>query len=763
MWGEGQEDAQNVSACARLIASIAKLGTKSVNDFPNLKGGSNFKAIYDAMLILAEYSACMFEVVLTQHVTGGYLALPVLVRRADQLAHMALVLFRESGSKFVPPQHYFNLQTMLKAPHITIATSSVHGIRDYFWYQDADDRLEGFFGMERVLEAGSNFDLLQKEERATMLMRLDKLYTLHPEMRKGSKRQVGSMQFDHTNPKTIASKSGRAPIDVGSVNLVNCWSMGAADADATLTRNDVFSSAHTNWREISLETNAAGRCPDMLRPHGDWVGVTDTSEDEMALAAAEQRPPPSNSSSADAVWVEEVLEDMCDQYTEPAEPGGGAQPGAQPESAIAPVHPTRIKLPKIYDYPGFPEGISVDQAPKLARGTADKKARERCARVMGRAMAGTKASGDASLEPAEGPRLLARVDPVVVLVRGPKGVSAVLAEPQTFKISDVISDEISASELPTARITAAVLRPRSTLVQGSLVFASGTTGDALVFDGVAATPVSPEIKYRDDGSVEWRIGRDILELMSNIKWSDMPEAVAAKLPAVRDETLLLPAAVTNGRGTDGVVYMEGSATLEEQERKNRAETGDSVTCELCKKKLTKAAIRQHMGAHILFEDDAQWLERYRIGKPDFPCGLCGTRAALGKQGDSSSSMCTVSVTTFAEKGRGRGKGRKTVKPLHQCQHVGKLEYDLGPAAKVSTTTPCTNRPIMCSVCSDVTVWTYSLAKHFETLHPGIAMPPDMKAASTLGHHERDWMKLRKSGGAVKKCTQKECPCNNDGE
>ena len=94
-------------------------------------------------------------------------------------------------SAFVPPQHYYNVQIWMKGTYISQAVSKSLGIPNYFFYQDSDDRLEGMFGSARTISHGTNFDLVQFEERASHLMSLEEIYTRHPEMRKGSRRLGG--------------------------------------------------------------------------------------------------------------------------------------------------------------------------------------------------------------------------------------------------------------------------------------------------------------------------------------------------------------------------------------------------------------------------------------------------------------------------------------------------------------------------------------------------------------------------------------------
>ena len=67
--------------------------------------------------------------------------------------------------------------------------------RRYWWYQDSDDRLENMFGMQRTLEHGTNFDLVQFEQRASELQALEEIYARNPALRKPSRRLSGPM-FD---------------------------------------------------------------------------------------------------------------------------------------------------------------------------------------------------------------------------------------------------------------------------------------------------------------------------------------------------------------------------------------------------------------------------------------------------------------------------------------------------------------------------------------------------------------------------------------
>ena len=102
----------------------------------------------------------------------------------------------------MPAQHYYNVQIWMRGTYVSQAVSKSLDIPHYFLYQDSDDREEGMFGSARTLSHGTNFDLLQFEERASHLMSLEEIYARNPQMRKGSRR-LGGVLFDHINPKSI--------------------------------------------------------------------------------------------------------------------------------------------------------------------------------------------------------------------------------------------------------------------------------------------------------------------------------------------------------------------------------------------------------------------------------------------------------------------------------------------------------------------------------------------------------------------------------
>ena len=86
--------------------------------------------------------------------------------------------------------------------------------------------------MVRVLEHGSNFDLVQFEDRVSELMALERIYTAHPDWRKGGRRLSGPL-FDHLNPISIIGKAlNYAPVNLAPVNLATCWFQPTRQCDS---------------------------------------------------------------------------------------------------------------------------------------------------------------------------------------------------------------------------------------------------------------------------------------------------------------------------------------------------------------------------------------------------------------------------------------------------------------------------------------------------------------------------------------------------
>ena len=105
-------------------------------------------------------------------------------------------------------------------------------------------------------------------------------------------------------------------------------------------------------------------------------------------------------------------------------------------------------------------------------------------------------------------------------------------------------------------------------------------------------------------------------------------------------------------------------------------------------------ILEHMGAHILHDGD--------LDRSEERCGLCLRPAP----------MCQF----YLRKGRGVAGSVSVDRKKSTC--VNMIRFTYATAAISSEASPCSNVPVICSLCPENSpaVWTYSLHAHFRAQH-----------------------------------------------
>jgi len=107
-------------------------------------------------------------------------------------------------------------------------------------------------------------------------------------------------------------------------------------------------------------------------------------------------------------------------------------------------------------------------------------------------------------------------------------------------------------------------------------------------------------------------------------------------------------------------------------------------------------VLEHIGAHVLFDRS--------VNRTEEPCGLCLRPAAI----------CHY----YLKKGKGaRGSLKIDQEKTRSCPTKPKLSY--GVASMSTKSSPCSNIPIICPLCSklDPAVWRYNIKYHFIRAHP----------------------------------------------
>lgn len=338
-------------------------------------------------------------------------------------------------------------------------------------------------------------------------------------------------------------------------------------------------------------------------------------------------------------------------------------------------------------------------------------------RVRGETRAGTKevaAAGDS--QEVEG-ELVARIDPVRLLVQTAVGVSYVIAVVTSFDVlrggrveKNVDSVKVSELQQPSTTVRCQVLRPQvvGDDESATLRYSSESFCENITVPGCYARPVNPEVcTVEEDGSCQWQLPVYSLTVLMELHHLELGAEERKKVPALKDGRSI----VRNTAGTAVFVVDGTEAEAPPGERSQPKKPAQmEVQCEVCSKWIKPDRMRQHMGAHILCEDS--WEKYSGVTKPAFPCGLCGVRPSIGQLMIDPSQALGCPCGVIGSKAH--------PKPQHQCKLLGDVSYSLGSAAKCSLAAPCTNRPIKCTVCS-MTVWSYSMAHHFELKHTGMPM------------------------------------------
>ena len=282
-FAEGSEDAQNVSAMVKFLRLMSKFTEKTKAGFcAPRRGTPMFRMQLKALHVLALYCRNFVEVITgLDALKNERIPLSELMRRASRVAHYAFVLFRRHATKFIPGQHYGNTQAMIKAKFISVASCQALNIPYYFSYFDSDQRLEELFGIQRCMECGSSMDMIQFEERGGSIMGCAKIYSDRPELNKTSSRLGGHLS-DHQNPPSIlGSPKNYKIVDVRCVTLTSSWALGASDVAADFTSSTHVEDDPPIFKkdEVAFETIAGNVGVDMMRPHGQWIGVDGSSDD----------------------------------------------------------------------------------------------------------------------------------------------------------------------------------------------------------------------------------------------------------------------------------------------------------------------------------------------------------------------------------------------------------------------------------------------------------------------------------------------------
>jgi hypothetical protein len=331
------------------------------------------------------------------------------------------------------------------------------------------------------------------------------------------------------------------------------------------------------------------------------------------------------------------------------------------------------------------------------------KSSDRISRVVHKLRAGTHATDAADADSGRAAGLQARIDPLIVIVKVPSGVSAVLATAisSTGSSGEKGLGSVATAELKSAkcnahcRVLQGMFSPRGDgLEAGSFIFGKGSVGEEFTAAGSSISPFNP-VTRNNNGQVEWVVGASEMLDATEVLWAAASHAMAKPKLA----TLLQPRSTYSDLDGNPVCIASGTeaATPGVAAMANKA---TAIKCEICGMMWDADKTRHHMGAHIA---TGSWGQIPVSSQPRFPCGICGIREAVQYTPiPASVTGCPVSLT----------KHNSTFKASHQCKHVAVPLYSLVSASKANRSGPCTIVPIMCRLCPKkpmpVVIYKYSM-------------------------------------------------------
>jgi hypothetical protein len=391
----------------------------------------------------------------------------------------------------------------------------------------------------------------------------------------------------------------------------------------------------------------------------------------------------------------------------------------------------------------------------------------------------TKLTGS---EPEEERYVNAFTDPVFVLVCSKAGVSLVVGLPTNFeshrgkRLDAVTEAELSApSTTGYVRVLAATLQGCRDDDEATICFKDSILGTELKVPGICMRACSPNHILSESGAAIWTLPIFSCSMLLELHYMEVSQT-AAKIPVVESGTIYRdsheavlfvvsgtePDLTSNDKDTGAAAAGRAVAAAAPS-----VDPAGTVSCPLCSLTVPLKMMHNHMGAHILLEPE--WSKYKPVGvladwsKPAMPCGLCGIRSAVMCGGPIAEDQ-VVGCPVSASKVKPPSGGPATLRPNHQCKllvshNVRELVYSLAQRGKSVVSSPCTNRPVMCPVCS-MYCWSYSMEAHVAEGNCRGAKGGAVVASCAPAHHEREWLVpfLSSAKSKLKNCALGACPC-----
>lgn len=622
------------------------------------------------------------------------LSLSEQLEHLSAAAHLAMFLYRTDGKDGLPTLLYTDLMVMIKNAYFCVAKAKVDNPNGSFWViLLGTDRLEELFGDLRTMVGNdANLDLLQVSWRLSGTAEVANILSKYPHWDRPPRRlkvpPIGrdfvplTAVTDHLKPRFWVGNT-----KVKTVTLQTTWSGGRH-----IIEKSIRGASEEFAKMEKQKTTSSGSSEfDILSPNGKLL--VDTSGAD---------PGPADDST---------LEDNDGRNAEESEVPSGAlteddaEAGIEVEDALSDAEPDEDTSHP----PSFERTITLHGKP--------------VAKARALAIYNKHRSFPTSFD------RLKRVRHVERFASRLETIEEDTMEDEAHTSSLLIHDPISTMLWSNDRLWLGIGEVTSIKKDGRAV--DGVELDLLVEDtvqvsfqllGLRPSTVEEDPKQKHD----WRtysvpehsfsIPGRLVEVI-NPKYKSIPARPSLLFYLLDSVFLVAVSAGLLGRlSLDDLKlapriaplayfpYREVSGKacfLCEDERELSGLGGAStVECEYCEVPplldvSQSQRVIEHMASHILRDANVKEI--------DEPCGLCLRPYPLCKY--------------YLKKSKGAEGGLTIDRKRSECKYSIKFYYHT--AAKVSSTSPCSNVPVPCPLCpkSAPAVWKYNLKAHFVRKHP----------------------------------------------
>ncbi|KAJ3525352.1 hypothetical protein NMY22_g10613 [Coprinellus aureogranulatus] len=652
------------------------------------------------------------------------LGLAAQVRKLSTYAHLIFALYRRHGRSFMNGALYGDSISIVKTIIILIARyQTKDGEIRFYIILVGTDRVEGIFSHVRTQDHARNCDIVQFGDKCCIGAEINRIVLNRPELDPGHEKRAikDSKGEDHIN---TVSWDKNAELRVGSVVLDGVFFDGRRDAEKWLRDN-------LGW-VIDWEKEY-GTKNDLSKPDGDFIGskaASGSGNDDDVPAAAQASSVPNNTGDASA----ERLPTAAELEETPEEILGIESHSSHAIQSDSGTPATRHSKYIVVDGKRYHKSSLV---PKYLTAPSSRKVVIRQFRAAGMTISDLVKGSRIGTSPSEagnsaGKEYLVNGDIGAFLFKGEKDdiVALAVLEILHFRQGSAGSSKnlfkMERSELDKSNVWVVgqvmELAFDANYLGGQWEWTRNyvnLAGDdetegvrhrlSITIPGMRFALLQPNVRSGSvPGESTWVFPRQDLDDAKGDLW--------ALLDPGSDEMLLnldslprIKASNVPYRTEQGYAFVvDDAASFTVQ--KHGAD--DIVPCHLCGISCKLKVMRNHIGAHLL---------KYIRRVPDVSlradvdmgdemsvwCGWCGRHSegcktqfkAIGKDKYSILSNCTY--------------------------HYEGMKYS--SAAKYSKSSPCTNVPIPCTLCSSTsdsgtvstvvpTVWKYNLQGHLNAHH-----------------------------------------------